>query len=334
MALPSTFVPNGLDWADAVAGRPGTPTPVDAVVTLPSEVFFEEEADSPEIELGEQGTVQHRFKADYTTALIFLPSLNRGVYFQDSFGNITRILSTRLVRHKGSPTTGGTASLTITSESISFDNPPDDFRFETIELNPALEKHPRYAFLPSDIRLLVNQAVTAAQFSGQIEAINFLKNIYLRTSAPPSYTVPFGGWLAVGDAAKEIVQKRFIGEDTFYLPGFRIIWSRYFWFPPFANPGGYVEDPITEGALPSFFWSVDGTEDGPSFISQFENINPQFYKSGIAWLRMADTIDYQRTWFKLNHSWLGAPYAHWDKDLYENNVSPYPPPQQTLSFSS
>lgn len=334
MPLDSTFIPNGIDWADGLEGRPGTPTPDGAIVTLPSEVFFEEASDSPEIELGEQGTVQHKFRCDYTTALIFLPSLNRGAYFEDSFGNITRILSTRLVRQKGAPVTGGNATLTITSESISFDNPPDDFRFETIELNPALEKHPRYAFLPSQIRLAVNQALTAAQNAGQIEATNQISLIYTRTDTPPPGTVPYGGWLAVGDAAKELLAKRFIGEDTFYLPGFRIIWSRFFWLPPLTNPGGYIEDPITEGGLPSFFWSVDGTETGDSIISQYANINPQFYNSGISWLRMADTVDYQRTWFKLNHSWIGAPYAHWDADLYDNQPSPYPPPPKTFTLSS
>ena len=322
--LPSTFIPNGLDWADALAGRPGTPTPDDAVITLPSDLFFEENSDSPEVELGEQGTIQHRFTCDYNTGVLFLQFLNRGVYLQDSFGNITRILSTRLVKLKGNR-----GSLTITAESISFDNPPDDFRVEVQELNPALEKHPRYAFLPTTVRLAVNQAVTAAQTQGQLEAQNFLLNINTRTTPPPVGAT----WEQVQQAATELMTKRFIGEDVFYLPGFKIYWSKYFWLPPAQNPGGYIEDPIAQGGLPAFFWSVDGTESGLSIFDLFSDINPQFYDNGISWFRLADTVDYQRTWYKLNHSWIGAPFAHWDAQLYTNDPSPYPPPPQFPTLS-
>jgi len=321
--ISSEEIPNGVDWADGEDGRPGTPTPEGAVLNSNPDGIspLQEEPESPDIERGSQATIQHRFTMDYNLGLSYLAGLGRGNYMQDSAGNITRILTSRLQKTKANQ-----CVLSVTAEGISFDTPPDEFRLDITELNPALEKHPRYAFLPADVRQLVNQAVNAAMQVSQQEAVQQLNAISTRTTDPPPDTLDFDGWQTVQDAAQELLLKRRVGEDTFYLPGFTLIWSQYFYIPQALNPGGYIEDPLHEGGLPFYFWSLDGTPTGDDIFSQMANINPQFYSTGISWLRQCDFVEYQRTWFRITHKWIGAPYAHWDSQVYTQEDSPYPPP--------
>lgn len=329
----STLIPSGFDWADGLDGRPGTPTP-DGAIALQSangetnpliddQVVYEEFPDSPEIERAEQATVVHQFKMDYFTGQIYLSALGRGVYLSDSAGNITKILSSTLKRARGNQSV-----LKIIAEGISFDTPPDEFRLDVIELNPALEKHPRYAFLPTDIRRLVNMDVQAAQIASEQETKNLLSTISNRTTAPSATWTGSAAayWQIVQNAATELLLKRRIGEDTFYLPGYRVTWAQYFWMPQFLNAGGYIEDPIAQGGLPAYFWSTDQTPDGLSIFDNLPDLNPQFYDQGISWLRQSDVVEYSRTWFRYVHTWIGAPYAHWDAEVYSQDPSPYPPP--------
>ena len=62
--------------------------------------------------------------------------------------------------------------------------------------------------------------------------------------------------------------------------------------------------------------------------------NPQCYSltgaygggNYVSWRREADEIDYERTWFKVQRSWVGSPVGFWDpgthshpfEDLYAN----------------
>jgi len=253
----------------------------------------------------------------------------------DSAGNTTRVVSSRLNWQKPN-----VPILTVTAESVSFDTPPSEFAVAIVELNPAIEKHPRYAFLTLDIRNLINMSVSGSQLISVNEAQKQLQtslDAILKPKPPPNPPPQFIGTnKQIRDAAMEVLTKRRLGEDTFYLPGFRLTWAEYFWSPVALNPGGYIGDPIDEG-LPWFFWSVDYTPEGSDIFHLMAEWNPQFYtlpndadpdnyRDGISWLRMCDTIEYSRTWFKITHSWLGAPYAHWDADLYSQKASPYPPP--------
>lgn len=321
----STFLPSGADWADGLDGRPGTPTPDEAELIVPGSFLqLEEEPTSPDIERGEQGTIQHKFRVDYDNGLVYISALSRGTFMVDSFGNTTKILTARLVKQKGN-----TAMLTVTAESISFDSPPDEFNLAITELNPAIEKHPRYGFIPPKVRQMVLQSVSSATQLSIQDATNSLDGIYKWD--PIANPPPAGAtWALVQKAAKELLLKKRIGEDTFYLPGFTVTWSQFFFGPQFLNPGGYIEDPIDGGGLPFYFWSTDQTPFGDSIFDKMQELNPQFYtKQGdqpaISWLRMADHVQYERTWFKVTHTWNGAPYAHWDSELYNQLPSPYPP---------
>lgn len=308
--MADVFPPNGFDRADGTNGI-GTPEPADAIAGQPggpNQTFFEEDQDSPQIEIAEQCTITHRGSCSKDYALSLAYGINRGAMLTDSNGIVSIVLNNRLSWNK----LGRVFRYEIVSESISFNTPPPSFRLEVIELNPALEKHPRYAFLTATERQLVNNAASAGNILSQEAMKSAVSTITDATHK---------------EAALELLTKRVIGEDTFYLPGFRICFSEYFWHTVELHPGGVIQDPILDGGIPPYFWDPSWPDIGTgSVFDRCYLYNPQFYSEGISWLRMADDYEWERTWFKVTHTWQGAPYAHWDADLYSNAVSPYPPP--------
>ncbi|MDE2097610.1 MAG: hypothetical protein KGL39_10215 [Patescibacteria group bacterium] len=122
-------------------------------------------------------------------------------------------------------------------------------------------------------------------------------------------------------AAQEIISKLWRQEDTPYVVGYQITWSQYYFAPVYENPGGYLENPV--GIVPDYFLSP--SQNGSDTI--FDNmvvINPQSYANDgtttgtldISWLRKADEVTYERTWFKITRTWIGSPIGHWDNDIY------------------
>lgn len=317
------FPPIGIDRCDGLDDRAGTATPDGAVFDLstgnvPAKVFFcEELPDSPEIERGEQCTCRHTYKVDYNTGISFLQAYGRGSLAVDSGGNVWRLLSATLVYKAGDYWQYQTVQ-----ESISFDSPPDEFHISTIEINPALDRHPRYGFLTAYQRYLVQSATFAPHYDEQQRWITDVAGL---AASEEQKTVGIQD-VTVQAACSDLLTKLLIGEQSFYLPGFILTWSQYFWMPRTLNPGGYIEDPISQGGLPHFFWSPSADPNSNRTIfDDMVLINPQLYKYGISWLRLADTFDYQRTWFRVNRTWHGAPYAHWDSDLYNQEQPTYPP---------
>ena len=84
-------------------------------------------------------------------------------------------------------------------------------------------------------------------------------------------------------------------------------------YPPTWEPGGGNAD------------TVDAVGSGGSTIfDALVSINPQCYSSDgtntgslvLSSLRLADDFDYERTWFKVPHTWKVAPVGKWDSDLY------------------
>jgi hypothetical protein len=350
MSLEPQYLPSGTDRADGLAGRPGTPTPANTVlVTTPdkSGIILEESATSPEIERAEQGTIRHTFRMDADTANLFIQAYGRGKFLLDSNGNVTRVVSAALAQMKGDQ-----AQFSVTEESISFDNPPDEFEVEEVEMNPALEKHPRYLAL-RQFNLQLEDPATGVLIpidETQLTGFDILLRIHQAASAPSASsqddsTLTLDDFSAVSPSsaqillnlANELTYKLRQGQETFYLSGWRITWSSYFWRPSLLNPGGYIEDPVTSGYLPAYFWSDvgDGSFDGivPDVVNnniflQLANIaNPNIYQYGLSWLRTSDKMSYQRTWFRLTRTWLAAPLGHWDRSTYDRNVqTPYPVP--------
>ncbi len=75
--------------------------------------------------------------------------------------------------------------------------------------------------------------------------------------------------------------------------------------------------------------SQDGTD---TIFDKLAIDNPQDYsidglsggaaKVNISWLRKADEVEYQRTWFKTTSIWIGAPIGSWDLQLYSGGNRP------------
>lgn len=168
----------------------------------------------------------------------------------------------------------------------------------------------------------------------------------------PVSTSPYDPIQIAIAATKEILTKLWRHEDTPYIPCYQVTHSQYFFAPTYLNPGGYIEDP--RGWIPDYFLNPNTNQTlvprgnvnnpfgnldtdpskfwvgGSSIFDAMANINPQCYSvtgqfgggTNISWLRKSDEIDYQRTWFKVTHTWIGSPIGHWDTDLYNQNQRP------------
>lgn len=314
------YPPNGLDRADGLDHRLGTPTPAAAIVNKPLDTNFEEDINSPEIERGEQGTVSHTFKCDQETGLTLITGIGRGSILEDSSGNITRVVNANYQQQKGDQCT-----IRIVAEGITFDSPPDEFDVDVVEFNPSLFTHPRYASIQQYIPDSGNYEGTpigALIFSWIQAAANLPQQVTIveNEGMINSTNIPDPDVL---ELALELLDKTRQGEETFYLAGFKVTWSQYYFIPVDLNPGGYIEDPVLSGTLPWFFYSDNGTPGGNDiFLNLASQVAPAFYENGLSWLRLADTIRYQRTWFKITATWLAGPYGHWDAQIYSPTFAP------------
>ena len=388
------------------SGTFGTPADPDSVVTTASPQFLaggDELPDSPTIERAEQATIMHRERMTWANGLAYITVLARGTIVEDSYGNIYRLLSSTLQSENGN-----TAILTTTCESVSFDNPPDDFQVNSVDLGVDLLKHPRYfyALFPnpstdSIIQQQVKQAIiraiqayrdspfyptpgNLAMPSGTIQEtivqmVNLQKINY--TIPNPAYQATIAATAILGPgvtaasaqnpqylvaaydntanpdpviglalaAAGELIGKLWRMEDTPYLAGIELKWSQYWFLPPIFNLGSYLEDPTQ--IVPNYFMQPDRplgelppTAGGSWPVAGADNIfklngsiNPQDFSANgqfggatnISWLRKADEIDYQRTWFKITHTWIGSPVGYFDPQLYSAGNRPTNPSQYT-----
>jgi hypothetical protein len=165
-----------MDTMETNTGVSGTATPVAALipraqspldgsqVTTIAGYPFNEEVDSPLVEVAEQCTTTKTFVGPYSYAADLMPLLARGALLADQEGNFTRILTTRLQRMRTT-----LARLTIVTESVSFDTPPDLFSCTPVELGINIMKHPRYfyALYPdpatdTTVQMQVKQAIIRA----------------------------------------------------------------------------------------------------------------------------------------------------------------------------
>lgn len=101
---------------------------------------LQESPTSPEFERAEQGTVTKTFTdIPWLDSCTYMRGLGRGTIQVDSEGLIFRILSSKQNRLPGNK-----ASISIVSESLSFDTPPDEFQIVPVELGVDILRHPRY----------------------------------------------------------------------------------------------------------------------------------------------------------------------------------------------
>jgi hypothetical protein len=301
---------------------------------------FEESSDSPTLEFGEQCTIVHTYFTDFNNMQAIQTEYQRGFIMYDNtsgpFGaNVSRVLSTNA--QPVSKTAGLVWRVAITSEAQSFANPPEEISYDVVELNPAVEKHPRY----SDLTYLQRATVRAADISDFIDITQQATTLVATfptapnggTASPPYY--PFQG-NQQGEAL-ELLFKKQRGEDSFYLSGYKIQYSKYFWQPQDINPGGYIEDPFT--VIPYQYWT-DG--QGNNIFQNNAIYNPNLYPNaqglnqlvppyGLSWLRQTDTQTLNRTWYKNTMTWIGGTLAQWDKQWYSPFLQPL---QNSASYGS
>lgn len=275
----------------------------------------------------------------------------------DSFGDVYKLLSAKWTREKG-----GAAIMETVEEGISYDNPPDTFEVTPVELGIHILKHPRYFY--------ALKGATAAEEQKNQMVIRLLQDYFENTTAayrdsltnlirasighatpggtqppravstdPETGLIDWGGQYVQGTdlakyAALEIITKYWRGEEAPSVVGWQICWTEYFANPPYLNPGGYIENPITEGDLPSYFWSTVDTEDPDvdnNIFAEMFDVNPQCYadtgkridgETSISWRREADQLEWDFVWFAVHHRWSGSPYGHWDPDLYTKSDRP------------
>lgn len=257
---------------------------------------------------------------------------------------------------------GGSGILRVVMECKSTDSPPDDFSFTPVELGINILKHPRYfyAFFGNGygstteqqnqmvIRLLQDYFDnTSANYRDAIIKLldDSMDDADGAGPQPPTWsrsteTYPdysegnpslVAGTNLAKAAAKEIIMKFWRGEDTPYVVGFEITHTQYLFTMPYYDPGGYLQDPIEEGQIPDYFVSTVWPPDPEyNFLDFVTTLNPQCYSTdgtsggdlNISWLRKADQIEYQRTWFRRTRTWIGSAIGYWDTDFYNQNNRP------------
>lgn len=312
---------HGFDRADGVpitvGGQTltiGTPTPANSINVASSNgassldnIQVEEDPNSPEIERAEQATFTHTFTMSWGQAINELTYLNRGSIWQDSNGLWFKVLSTRLSRIRP-----GYARLVVTSESISFDSPPDEFQIIPVELGINILKHPRYftalfgsgyssatAQTNQTIIRLLQDYMANTDYAFRTAVSDLFKDSLAGGGTPgyPTYnkkteSFPAGTKITGTEmglaAALEIVQKWWLGIETPYIIGYQITWASYHFRPPYLHPGGIIEDPTTATPqLPDYFWAYPanpaerfemGRVNGTIF-DWIASYNPQCYSS-------------------------------------------------------
>lgn len=179
---------------------------------------------------------------------------------------------------------------------------------------------------------------------------------YFLVNAPFNLNNPSDPVSIAVAAATECISKIWRQEDTPYIAGYEVVWSQFFFAPIYLNPGGYIEDPRTvvpdyfldpltnqniPRALQHFTGPVGGgygnlSNDSPtglggsSIFDRLTVINPQCYSTtgisggplSMSCLRKSDRYSYDRTWFKVTHTWLCAPVGKWDRDIYTRGNRP------------
>jgi hypothetical protein len=316
-------IPSVYSRADGIGGNLGTYTDPKLVALNYAQglaqsgqtTIFEEASDSPKTEMAEQWTITHRFYVDYYTGQLLQTQYYRGYLMTDNAGNVSRVLSTDLVPM--AKTNVQVCLFTVVSEGTNWGNPPDEFSITKVDLNPVAEKHPRYSGLSYLQRYQIRQMEVGDFFTSQ-QMMNMANSISISSSATP----------AQKNQALELLYKKFKGEDTFYLSAFQVQFSQYYWKPQIINPGGYIEDPILSGNIPTFFVGTGDVGNISTIFSEVAQHNPNLFPNynsltnppyGLSWLRMTDEQSLNRTWWKVTRTWVGAPIGQWDNTWYNGN---------------
>ena len=257
------------------------PTPI----WKPSAPGLIEQAESGKITFAETATLTKVYKGKYADC--FAGTLPRGTI--GSSGITTGLI---VQNCEVTPERGGAARLQIVWGGFSDTGggpgtivPADEFDLDPFELNPAVEKNPRFRDLypeaPSlDLRKFQNKIIQATQGSTSDERDEFEADVYALMGS------------AEGDQAIMLLKMLKRGVTSFYLAGFRYSWNSYSFSMPAVTPGGFRSAP------------------GGPMAAAISALN-------LSCLREADALGGAANgYYKLRRNWLCGPAGHWDSFLY------------------
>jgi len=150
--------------------------------------------------------------------------------------------------------------------------PPNEFALVPYEINPAIEQNPYFTALTDQERANCHSLFTSATLAGQDSIANV-------TATLPHASI-----------CTDLINAWRKGQETYYLSGYKFIWTEYAIEDPEASKGGYTEFPF-----------------GP-----FDDVIP----SNLSWLRQADDCVWSGGLWKITRTWVGAPDGFWDPKLY------------------
>jgi len=333
---------------------------------------LEEDSDSPIIENAEQTTVTHKFHGNWQDLMTRGLVLHRGIIRQTSDSAFFKLLSCTVQRQSGGRATMTTVEECMSGDTPPdlFECVPVELGLNIIKHPRYVGSflgtgptggHGSATELKNQmvIRLLQDymenasapwrNAITKllADSIGHPDGVASKDGKVTATDPAPKpaeadktgvWEYPESWRISGTDDAKaaalEIIQKYWRGEESPSVIGLDLSWTEFFWKPTWLNPGGYIEDPITQGHLPVFLWSTefppDPADTTKNIFRHMAWVNPQSYsRSGkydgeveISWRREADQEVRERTFFGVKHHWIGSPIGHWDPQLYTRYARP------------
>jgi hypothetical protein len=176
--------------------------------------------------------------------------------------------------------------------------PLDDFREETVELYPKVERHstlagadvatrPTHRIAPYTIALAYGAHTADSQLDTN-QPLDTIYGMYDREDDPPGDST----WAEQKAWGLKLYKWLGLGHETYYLAGIKYSWITHSFVPPEIEQGAFIESP----------------QGGPLMGD-----------TTFSWLRLADVLEpagVNGSVYKLTSTWLGGPGGHWDPDLY------------------
>lgn len=150
--MPDPLPPLPVFWsrADGLDGNLGTANADGQLIIQgpngATDYVLQESVDSPRFERAEQGTVTKKFTdIPYVDSCTYMAGLARGtIQVDNSRPDLGAPFIFRILSSEQQMQSGNKATISIVSESLSFDTPPDEFQVVPIELGIDILRHPRY----------------------------------------------------------------------------------------------------------------------------------------------------------------------------------------------
>jgi hypothetical protein len=196
----------------------------------------------------------------------------------------------------------GIGTLTINWEvggpfAPAYLKPLDDWREETVELYPKVERNPNLAYKDEPLNRiapetigLCYQAARGSSIPGMNCTLAELNDLHNRIDDPPANST----WEDQWNFGITLYNWLMHGHETYYLAGVKYCYMRHYFSFPMTTRGGIIQSPS---------WG------------------PRAGDTTMSWLRLADSVEpvgVNGSAFKITSSWLGGPNGHWDVILYKD----------------